>query len=157
MEKYELLYIVPAKYTDSEISSLMEKVKGMVVTAGGNVTEMHNLGKRKLAYSIGQVRNGNYILNYFSAEPSALAKLNDTLRLSTDIVRHLVVSRDKYLVKIPSLVEVETARGEDGERPRAMAVAPVAPKVQAAVIPKDPMSMEELDKKLDEILTEEVL
>ncbi len=156
MEKYELLYIVPAKYTDAEISSLMEKVKGMVATAGGNVTEMHNLGKRKLAYSIGQTRNGNYILKYFEAEPSALAKLNDTLRLSTDLVRHLIVLRDKYLVKIPSLVE-EVGRSEDDERPRVMASAPVAPKVQAAVIPQDPMSMEELDKKLDEILTEEVL
>ena len=155
MENYELLYIVPAKYTDAELDSLMEKVKGMVATAGGNVTEMHSLGKRKLAYAIGQVRNGNYVLNYFQAEPASLAKLNDTLRLSTDIVRHLVVVRDKYLVKIPSLVEVEASRGEDEERTRAVA-APIV-RVQAPVVPKDPMSMEELDKKLDEILTEEVL
>ncbi len=156
MEKYELLYVIPAKYTDAEIASLMEKVKGMVATAGGNVTEMHNLGKRKLAYPINHVRNGSYILNYFEAEPTALAKLNDTLRLSVDVVRHLVVLRDKYLVNIPSLVEVE-ARSEEDERPRMMAAAAPIPKTQAPVIPKDPMSMEELDKKLDAILTEEVL
>jgi small subunit ribosomal protein S6 len=156
MEKYELLYIIPAKYTDAEIASLMEKVKGMVTTAGGNVSEMHNLGKRKLAYPINHVRHGNYILNYFEAEPEMLAKLNDTLRLSTDVVRHLVTARDKYLTNIPSLAEVEAPIGrEEGERPRPMA-PPVQKPIPAAAV-KDPMSMEELDKKLDEILTEEVL
>lgn len=154
MEKYELLYVIPAKYTDAEIVPLMEKVKGLVATAGGNVSEMHDLGKRKLAYPIRHVRYGNYILTYFEAEPSMLAKLNDTLRLSTDIIRHLVVARDPYLTKIPSLAEVETARVEDGGRPRA-AIPPAQKPLP--IVSHDSMSMEELDKKLDEILTEEVL
>ena len=83
MEKYELLYIIAAKYTDAEIESLMEKIKGMIASAGGTVSEMHNLGRRKLAYPISHVRNGNYVLVYFEAEPSTVAKLNEMLRLST--------------------------------------------------------------------------
>jgi small subunit ribosomal protein S6 len=154
MERYELLYIIPAKYTEAEIAQLMERIKGVVIAAGANVSEMHDLGKRKLAYPIQHVRHGNYVLAYFEADAAAVAKLNDTLRLSAEILRHMIVARDPYLTNIPSLVEVEQrAEGDDAPRPRQMA----APVQQAPVAVKDPLTMEELDKKLDEILTEEVL
>jgi|SRR5687768_4694157 len=155
MEKYELLYIIAAKYTDAEIEGLMEKIKGLVTSAGGNVTEMHNLGRRKLAYPIGHVRNGNYVLVYFEAEPASLAKLNEMFRLSADVLRHLVVSRSPYLTKIPSFAELTEIRQEGDEQPRPRPMAP--PIQQAPVVPAAPVTMEELDKKLDEILTEEVL
>ncbi|MEY4744665.1 MAG: hypothetical protein RL272_610 [Candidatus Parcubacteria bacterium] len=153
MEKYELLYIIAAKYTDAEVEALMEKIKGLIASAGGSVTEMHNLGRRKLAYPISHVRNGNYVLTYFEAEPSALAKLNEMFRLSADILRHLIVARSPYLTKIPSFAELTEIR-TDGEEPRPRPMAPIQ---QAPVIPQAPVTMEELDKKLDEILTEEVL
>ncbi|HTM68817.1 MAG TPA: 30S ribosomal protein S6 [Candidatus Binatia bacterium] len=154
MEKYELLYIIAAKYTDAEIEGLMEKIKGLIASAGGNVTEMHNLGRRKLAYPISHVRNGNYVLVYFEAEPEALAKLNEMLRLSADVLRHLVTSRSPYLNKIPSFAELVEIRGEGDDQPRPR---PIQQVVQAPAIPAQPVTMEELDKKLDEILTEEVL
>lgn len=157
MGKYELLYILPAKYTDAEITSLVEKIKGIVTAAGATVTESHDLGKRKLAYPINHVRNGNYVLTYFESAPDVMAKLNETLRLSVDILRHMIVARDQHLKNIPSLIEVEERRGEDGEiqhRPRER--APLV-QVKAPGVPKDAMSMAELDKKLDAILTEEVV
>ncbi len=155
MEKYELLYIIPAKYTEPEIEALMEKVKGVVSAASGKVFEMYNLGKRKLAYPINHVRHGNYILVYFEAEPAHIAKLNDILRLSTDFLRHIIVTKDPYLTKIPSILEViEISRRDSDESPlkEVQLAAPLPQKVA-----QDPMSMAELDKKLDEILTEEVL
>lgn len=155
MEKYELLYIIAAKYTDAEIEGLMEKIKGLVTSAGGTVSEMHNLGRRKLAYPISHVRNGNYVLVYFEAEPEMLAKLNETLRLSADVLRHLVTARSPYLNKIPSFAELVEIRDEEGGQPRPRPRP--APPVQAPVVPQAPVTMEELDKKLDEILTEEVL
>lgn len=155
MERYELLYIIPAKYTEAEIAQLMERVKGIVVSAGANVSEMHDLGKRKLAYPIQHVRHGNYVLVYFEADAATVAKLNETLRLSTEVLRHMIVTRDPYLTNIPSLVEVEQRSDSDEPRPRTMAAAPVMQ--QAPVAKQDPLTMEELDKKLDEILTEEVL
>jgi hypothetical protein len=94
-------------------------------------------------------------LAYFEAEPEAMSKINETLRLSADVLRHLVVSRSPYLTKIPSFAELAEIRtdGEDAApRPRQMAPVQMAPKAAAA-----PVSMEEIDKKLDQMLTEEVL
>ncbi len=154
MEKYELLYIIAAKFTDAEIEALMEKIKGLVTSAGGNVTEMHNLGRRKLAYPINHVRNGNYVLAYFSAEAAALAKLNEMLRLSADILRHIIVTKSPYLTKIPSFAELTEIRRDDDETPRPRQMAPVQ---QVPAVKVAPVSMEDLDKKLNQILTEEVL
>lgn len=156
MEKYELLYIIAAKYTDAEIEGLMEKIKGLVASAGGSVTEMHNLGRRKLAYPIGHVRNGNYVLVYFEAEPEMLAKLNETLRLSADVLRHLTTARSPYLTKIPSFAELTEIR-DDSEPQQRQAARPLPPVQQPVPANQPPVTMEELDKKLDEILTEEVL
>lgn len=155
MEKYELLYIIPAKFTDAEIVSLVEKLKGIVTGAGATVTETHDLGKRKLAYPINHVRNGNYVLHYIEAMPDAMAKLNETLRLSVDILRHIIVSRDPHLKTIPSLIEIEPRNSED-DAPAPRSTRPPLVQVKAPGVPKDAMTMAELDKKLDAILTEEV-
>ena len=154
MEKYELLYILAAKYTDAEVKSLMDKIKGVIVSAGGAVSDMHDLGRRKLAYAIKHVRNGSYVLVNFEASPEIVNKLNETFRLSADILRHLIVTKDPYLTKVPDLTEKEERREEDEDRgPRP---APV--RIQAHVRPVEAkeVSMEEIDKKLDKILTDDV-
>jgi small subunit ribosomal protein S6 len=158
MEKYELLYIIAAKFTDKEIEALMEKINGMVTSIGGKVTESMNLGRRKLAYPISHVRNGNYVLVHFDAEPAVMAKLNDVLRLSADILRHLITVKSPHLTKVPNFAELVEIRTEGEEaaapqmRPRQMAPRAAAPKAAAGA----PVTMEDLDKKLDQILTEEV-
>jgi small subunit ribosomal protein S6 len=153
--KYELLYIIPAKYTDAEVTALVEKISGIVTAAGGTIAETHNLGKRKLAYPINGVRNGDYILSYFESETEVASKLNLTLRLSTDIVRHLIVERDLHLKGVPTFTEDEPPmrNSEDPRMPR-----PEAPRVQQPmpVREKAQISMEEIDKKLDAMLTDEV-
>lgn len=158
MEKYELLYIIAAKFTDAEIEALMEKINGIITSVGGKVTEKMNLGRRKLAYPISHVRNGNYVLVHFDAEKAAMAKLNDVLRLSADILRHIITVKSPYITKVPSFAEIAEIRTEGEEapatqmRPRQMAPRPAA----AVKAPAAPVSMEDLDKKLDQILTEEV-
>ena len=155
-EKYELLYILPAKYTDSEVASLSEKINGIITAAGAKISETHNMGKRRLAYPIQHTRHGQYVLVYFEADTSVINKLNDTFRLSTDILRHLLILRDPHITKIPQLVDYEEIKTErDEEAPRPMQARPQAPVRKAP--DATPITMEDLDKKLDEILTEEVL
>ncbi|MDD5252173.1 MAG: 30S ribosomal protein S6 [Patescibacteria group bacterium] len=152
MQKYELLFILPAKYTDAELVEMSNKVKGICENTGVKVTETHHLGRRRLAYPIKNVRNGNYILFYFESDAAAAAKLNDVLRLTTDILRHLVTTRDPHLTKIPSLVEEEPRRDRDRDERPARFERPAPPPP-----PKEKVNIEELDKKLDQILTEEIL
>lgn len=158
MENYELLYVLPAKYTEGELTELTNKIGGIITALGAKISETHNLGSRRLSYPIQKERNGVYILTYFSAETSAMHKMNETLRLSTDLLRHLIVTRNPAATFLPNFTEMEAelqakrrARNQDERGSFATIPASAAPVAATA-----PVSMEDLDKKLDEMLTEEV-
>ena len=52
MNKYELTVVVNAKIEDDERAQVIEKVKDLVTRFGGNVTDVDEWGKRRLAYEI---------------------------------------------------------------------------------------------------------
>ena len=54
---------------------------------------LDNWGKRKLAYEINGLTDGDYTLIDFHAEPSNIAELDRVLRISDVVVRHMIVAR----------------------------------------------------------------
>ena len=52
MNKYELALVVSAKIEDDARTATVEKAKEYITRAGGNVTEVEEAGKKKLAYEI---------------------------------------------------------------------------------------------------------
>ncbi len=166
MQKYELLYIVPTQFADTEIDGLREKMAKAIEQTGAKVTRNESLGKIKLAYPIKHQRHGTYVLVHLEAEPSVIAGLDRMLRLSDEVLRHIIVDlapgAEKKAFQITSYVAPlseearDTRRPTDAAAPRK-AVAPVAAEVAAPVKAEEAsMSMEELDKKLDEILDKDV-
>ncbi|MFC1638820.1 30S ribosomal protein S6 [Patescibacteria group bacterium] len=155
MKKYEIIYIVPSKYTDAEMEGVVGKVSGILKEAGAEISDTYQMGKRRLAYPIDRQRTGSYVLSHFEAEPEAVAKIDAVLRLTGEVLRHMTVERDPHLTQMPSFNEVDERRTEERperrEREKPMVQAPAKPAAKADV------NMEDLDKKLDQILTEEVL
>ena len=52
MNKYELALVVSAKVEDEVRDAVVEKAKGYITRYNGNVTEVEEWGKKKLAYEI---------------------------------------------------------------------------------------------------------
>ncbi len=170
MQNYELLYILPAKYADTEIDGLRAKVAGMIEAAGAKVTRNESLGKIKLAYVIKKQQHGTYVLVHFSAETPVIAVIDRQFRLSDEILRHMIVdlvpSQEKAVVQIQSYVAPLSEEARELPRrvpstpstsaPRAAAPAVAEPVAVRAADVAPSMSMAELDKKLDEILDADV-
>lgn len=175
MKLYELLYIVPSHHTDAEAEEIAAGVATLLEKSGAKTLKRVNLGKIKLAYPIKKVSHGTYMLNFFEAEPSAIAAVDQTLRLHENVLRHLVTEPKagamEREVKIASYVaplseEARTERGERGERgerrereaaPKRQAAPAASPAPAAPAKPEaSNLTMEELDKKLDAIIDEEV-
>jgi small subunit ribosomal protein S6 len=169
MHKYELLYIIPTQFADTEIDGLREKVAGMITATGATVTRNESLGKIKLAYPIKHQRHGTYVLVYFTAEPNTIAGIDRQFRLSDEVLRHLIVDMpagaENKKFEIASYVAPlseearelkQERRSTDTRKPSTTVVQPesVAPVAKAEEVAS--MSMEELDKKLDEILDADV-
>ena len=51
-------------------------------------------GKRKLAYEINDLTDGDYTLINFHADPTQIAELDRVLRITDAVVRHMIVRRD---------------------------------------------------------------
>ncbi len=165
---YELLYIVPSRFADTEVATVQKQIDSLIEAAGGKVVKEHNLGKIRLAYPIKTVRHGTYILTYFTAEPSVAVTLDAQLRLTDEVLRHTLLKAVKgaetRTYELQSYVAPLSEEDEAAHEARAPRPAPRMPvsapaPVQAAMpAPADakPMSIEELDKKLDEILDEDI-
>jgi len=159
---YEILYIIPTRYTDAEIEGIQGVVRGLVEKAGAKVVKEENLGRIRLAYPIKQTRHGSYILAYVEAETSMVAEIENQLRLATEVLRHMIVQLPKGIPErsfaLESYVAPLSEEEEEMRRPRrAVETAPVktvevSETEEPMLREEKPLSMEELDKKLDEIL-----
>ncbi len=159
--KYELLYMVPSRYTDAEVADIQKKVDGLIAQAGGTVSKEENLGKIRLAYPIKQTRHGTYVLVYFDAEGNSVRTLDEQLRLTGEVLRHMTIQapagaeaqKRELQSYVAPLSEEESESKPLSPRPRAaMAPVPIQAPMAPPMKPEKSMSIEELDKKLDEML-----
>jgi small subunit ribosomal protein S6 len=157
MQKYELLYIIPAKFTEDELKGMSDKVGKIVTANGGADLKTTVLGRRKLAYPVSHVRNGYYVMTDFNAEEAAVSKIDQSLRLSTEVLRHLIVAKDPLLTKIPEFAaDGEIIAKREGEDDRSRPKMAPRERRPAPVREKDKLTSAQLDEKIDEMLTEEV-
>lgn len=87
---YELLYIVPAKFTEKEMELIIEKVNDLIKKQGGEIISNKDLGKKRLAYLIKQNSRGYYIFTCFELLPQKIKELNKNLKINPDILRFLI-------------------------------------------------------------------
>lgn len=95
MNKYELAVAVSAKIEDDERAATIDKVKAYVERFGGQITNIDEWGKRRLAYEIQHMKEAFYYFIQFDAEPAAPAEIEDNIRIMENIVRFLCVRQDE--------------------------------------------------------------
>lgn len=93
MNYYELLYIIPAKYTDAEEKQIKEKINKFLEDKGAKIAFESTLGKQKLNYKIKGFTHGTYNVVEFSNDPQNLKEINTELNLMHEVLRHLIVSK----------------------------------------------------------------
>jgi small subunit ribosomal protein S6 len=93
--RYELLYIIPATVVETEVGDVETKISTLITKYGASVELTKRLGKLHLAYQIKNQRYGYYVAAVFTAEPTAVAKIEESLRISNDILRHMITLSEK--------------------------------------------------------------
>ncbi|MEK7665263.1 MAG: 30S ribosomal protein S6 [Patescibacteria group bacterium] len=153
MKQYELLYIVSSKYTDAEVEGIMDKVSAMIAKHGATILRNEMIGKIRLAYPIKAQRNGSYVLVHFDMEALEANELDRELRLADEVLRHLFVERTPGAETRRYVLEAyQSPLTEEGHRRRDEKRITQSRPSATGVVAQPAMSMEELDKKLDEIL-----
>ena len=70
------------------------RMRAIPTEGNGKVDNVDEWGKRKLAYEINNLTEGDYTLINFHADPTQIAELDRVMRISDPVVRHMIVRRD---------------------------------------------------------------
>jgi small subunit ribosomal protein S6 len=73
-----------------DLTALIETVKELVTRSGGQVIQVKPWGVRRLAYPIAGHWEGQYVLMHLDLVPQSVAELERSLKLSENILRHLI-------------------------------------------------------------------
>ena len=94
MNKYELAVVVSAKIEDEERVQVIEKVKALVERFGGQISDIDEWGKKRLAYEIQKMREGYYYFIHFESAASAPAEIEKKIRIMDNVLRYLCVRHE---------------------------------------------------------------
>lgn len=94
MVNYELMFILDSALEEEKKNAAVEKIQGIITTGGGEVSDVDVWGMRKLAYPIEKKEEGFYVVMQFKADPKLPKELNRRLRISDDVIRHLIINKD---------------------------------------------------------------
>ena len=94
MSKYELAVVVSAKLEDDARAEVIEKVKALVTRFGGNITDVDEWGKKRLAYEIQKMKEGFYYFIHFEGEANCPNEVEAHIRIMEPVVRYLCVRQD---------------------------------------------------------------
>ena len=93
MKAYELLFFIdPAIDVESRLAT-MKRIETAIVSGDGQVDNVENWGKRKLAFEVNGLTDGDYTLIDFHADPANIAELDRVLRIADAVQRHMIVRR----------------------------------------------------------------
>jgi small subunit ribosomal protein S6 len=91
LQDYELVYIISPEITDDVLETRVNVITQFITGRDGVVAGVEKWGKKKLAYPIKHFLEGNYVLTKFKMSPARCKELEANLRISEDIIRHLLV------------------------------------------------------------------
>ena len=78
---------------EAGVAGVTDRVSQFITQRGGTVGNLDKWGVRKLAYPLQKFREGNYMRTQFTVEPQAAQELELSLRLWTEVLRHLLVKK----------------------------------------------------------------
>ena len=96
MRRYELVVIVSPDVAEDDVPDTVDRlVRQPVESEGGELQEVNNWGRRKLAYPIQRHQEGNYVLTQLNMDPQKTGELERGLQISEEVLRHLLIRLDE--------------------------------------------------------------
>lgn len=103
---YEGMYILSASLSDDSRKKALDKITDEIAQKGGNLLKVFDQGRRKLAYSIKDKKEGHYYVLYFEAPTEAIQELWKEYPLHEDLIRFMTMRVEE----IPASLEFKSLK-----------------------------------------------
>jgi small subunit ribosomal protein S6 len=158
---YELTFIIPGSLAEDQHPQVLTKIKALLEKNQAKITLEENLGRKKLAYPIKQLRHGFYYSLQFNLEASSLKEIEKELKHDSAVLRFLLINKHQITAKeIATQEHVKAKRitKKIAEQTKIEETEAESEKEkEREKTKKKKISLEDLDKKLDEILGDEFI
>ncbi len=136
---YELALFLTSNLSDKEAEEKFNNLIKEIENLGGSIKETNLPRLQPLAYEIKKENSGYFCTVSFKLDPEKIEELNKILKLDTLILRYLIVKKIEKTKPQPSLRHIPSKE--------------TFSKAEEKEISQE-VSLEELDRKLDELLKE---
>ena len=145
-KQYILHYVLrPDLISEEELHGRRTAVNAKVEAVGGKVeASLCQDSARRLAYPIKKTERGYFCETAFLLEPEGVKTLYENLRLEPYLLRYVIESKNPP-------AKIKPRRKAKTELHKKTDIAPLTPPLKSEA-PTEKISIEELDKKLDEII-----
>ena len=92
---YESAVLINAALEDDQIQSIISHIKELISSNDGEITDVEDWGRRRLAYMIKRSKIGYYIIFQFNAYPQIISPLEKFYKLDENILRYLNIKLTK--------------------------------------------------------------
>ncbi len=141
MQTYELTYIISSHMTVEEAETVKKDFEASLQAMGGMIVKSERTAPLPLAYQIKKQSSGFFVTTEFTIEEGQIKPLKAEFEKNAKVLRHFLI------VKKPVKIMKE-------RRTRKPVVASDAPAPIKSAKPAKKVEMEDINKKLDEILSE---
>lgn len=92
-QSYETLFVVDLTNGEEAVKNMIEKFKTLI-SSEGEITNVNEWGKRRLAYPINDMTEGYYVLIDFTAPTTFTVELERVFNITEGIMRSIVVAKE---------------------------------------------------------------
>jgi small subunit ribosomal protein S6 len=114
MKEYELTVLIHPDL-EVDLEAPLTKIRGIIKNAGGEITSEDNWGKKKLAYQIKREDFAVYVYMDVKLPAPAPLKISNTLNITDEVLRYLLVSLDEKGRKALEEAKANTSADEEKE------------------------------------------
>ena len=94
LDVYKRQVVVSAKIEDDERAQVIEKVKALVERFGGQISDVDEWGKKRLAYEIQKMKEAYYYFIHFESDAETPSEIEQRIRIMDNVIRFLCVRQD---------------------------------------------------------------
>ena len=113
MRRYELMLVLRPDLAEDRIQATLDRITRSISAAEGQLVKVSPWGRRRLAYQIGQFREGSYYIVLFDAPAAAVDEVERGLRITEELLRHLVTRVERPAARRAESDEVPPEEEEE--------------------------------------------
>lgn len=141
MKTYELTYIVSSGLSTEEVDNVVKEIDTFVQSQNGVIMSSEKSAAKPLSYRIAKQSSGYFVTSTLQLEETSVKPLQEKLNHEKNVLRHAVMVKKA----------VKASKERRTRKPMAQTEKLTAPVATKKVTEK--VNPEDLDKKLDEILS----